>query len=98
MTRLVQDGAVDLFSLAESERKRWRKIIDYARRHHLVPEGHRIETSSFGSTGTLSIRLTTAIPTGRKRELDLPPVFVSEELDDLYPVVARLRDARVTPL
>jgi hypothetical protein len=93
VTRLVQDGAVDLFSLTESEQRRWRTTIDYAKRHHLVPEGHRIETSSFGSTGTLTIRLTTAIRTGRQRNLDLPPVIVSEQLDDLHPIVTRLRDS-----
>jgi hypothetical protein len=93
VTRLVQDGAIDLLSLTESEQRRWRKTIDYAKRHHLVPEGHRIETSSFGSTGTLTIRLTTAIRTGRQRNLNLPPVIVSEELDNLHPVIARLRDS-----
>ncbi|MBO3735538.1 hypothetical protein [Glycomyces niveus] len=93
VTRLVRDGAIDLFSLTESEQRRRRTTVDYAKRHHLVPEGHRIETSSFGSTGTLTIRLTTAIRTGRKRNLDLPPVIVSEQLDDLHPVAARLRDS-----
>ncbi|MEU5155389.1 hypothetical protein [Glycomyces sp. NPDC021274] len=91
--RLRAERIVDLLSLSEAEVDRWRKTIDYAKRHGLVPEGHRIECNH-PAASTMTVRLVAAThPTAAlKRAAQLPPVPVPGRLDQPHPVIARLRD------
>ncbi|MDA1362707.1 hypothetical protein O1R50_24010 [Glycomyces luteolus] len=57
--RLRAERIVDLLSLSEAELDRWRKTIDYAKRHGLVPEGHRIECNH-PAASTMTVRLVAA--------------------------------------
>ncbi len=91
--RLRTERIVDLLSLSAPEQGRWRKTIDYAKRHGLVPEGHRIECNQ-PVAGTMTVRLVAAVhPTAaRKRAATFPPVAVPDRLDQPHPVIAQLRD------
>ncbi|MFG3342610.1 hypothetical protein [Glycomyces sp. NPDC048151] len=91
--RLHKENPVRLLSLTEPEQDRWRKTIDYAKRHHLVPGGRFIEAST-SARGSMTIRLVSSIHPNAARKLaaSLPPVPVSERLHRPHPVIARLRD------
>lgn len=91
--RLEQERTVNLFHLSETEYSRWRKTIDYAKRHGLVPDGHSIERNKTVRDG-MSIRLVSAIHPNatRKSAVGLPPVPVPGRLHRPHPVVSRLRD------
>jgi hypothetical protein len=91
--RLRTERVVNLLSLSKAEVDRWRKTIDYAKRHDLVPEGHRIECNR-PAASTMTVRLVAAIhPTAAlKRAAQLRPIPVPDRLDQPYPVIARLRD------
>ncbi|UQS26063.1 hypothetical protein L1857_26240 [Amycolatopsis thermalba] len=78
----------------EADLARWRKIVDFAKRHDLVPEGRYIEKIRQWNQGRdLHIWLRKGRPVNVKRDgLDLPAIPVAETLRSPHPVVADLRD------
>lgn len=71
----------------------WRKIIDFAKRHNLVPDGHRIEKSHDYGGGLLIKLLPGTHANTRDQVADSPPVApMPTQLRSLHPVVKRLQD------
>ncbi|KOU44458.1 hypothetical protein ADK53_02450 [Streptomyces sp. WM6373] len=71
----------------------WRRVIDYAKRHGLVPEGKRIERIRMWN-GDLQISLVEGPHPNSRRQApdDAPPIQVPSQLRSPHPVVAALRD------
>lgn len=78
----------------QEQRTHWRKVVDYARRHDLLPAGYRIEKGMY--YGQLTIRLVQGVHANSKppAAIDLPVVAVPRMLRAPHPVVAVLRDDR----
>lgn len=91
--RLRSDRHIKLPDVSEAEHVRWRRTVDFAKRHGLVPQGNWIERSR-GYDGSVTIRLIAGEPSNLRRSKsdDLPAVPVPEKSSRLHPVVARLRD------
>ncbi|MFJ2257317.1 hypothetical protein ACIOKD_03055 [Streptomyces sp. NPDC087844] len=54
--RLVTEGRVRLADLDDGEVAEWRRVVNYAKRHGLEPQGKRIEKAGLGGRG-LEMRL-----------------------------------------
>lgn len=95
VARLVEEREIVIQGATDNVVKDWRRVIEYAKRHDLVPEGRHIETRRMWQpAGVFCISLVKGgIP---KRtpdaELDLRPVPVPQQLRSPHPVVASLRD------
>jgi hypothetical protein len=73
----------------EEDLANWRKVVDYAKRHNLLPDGHRIEKNTY--SGDLVIRLVHGAHANSKPVVtDLPPVPVPRTLHALNPVITNL--------
>jgi len=92
--RLVADELVVIKAPTDADIARWRKIVDFAKRHDLVPEGHRIEkTQQWNRDRDLHIRLIKGRHINATRDTtSLPQVPVPESLRAPHPIVAELRD------
>ncbi|WP_116201984.1 hypothetical protein [Amycolatopsis circi] len=92
--RLGTDKLVVVKAPSDDEIVRWRKVVDFAKRHDLVPEGHRIEKiRQWNRDRDLHIRLIKGSHANTRHDkTDLPSVPVPETLRSPHPVVARLRD------
>lgn len=81
-----------LEDIDSAEVAEWRKIIDYAKRHKLVPDGMRIEKLG-GNTGDLHVRLLHGTHANTSFGVDdMPVVAMPTELRGLHPVIKTLRD------
>jgi hypothetical protein len=92
--RLAAEGRVRLAELDDDEVAEWRRVVDYAKRHGLEPQGKRIEKVRFGGRG-LEILLTEGPhpnSRGQKPQVDVPVVAVPTRLSSLHPAVALLRE------
>ncbi|WP_434447597.1 hypothetical protein [Lentzea sp. E54] len=71
----------------------WRRVVDFAKRHKLLPAGTRIEKQRMYN-GDLVLRLLDGVHANSRRDTPggLRPVVVPAELRSLHPVVAALRD------
>lgn len=88
-----QDGDMVILDPSEEDVARWRMIVDFAKRHNLLPENHRIEKNRFGRQ--FRIRLIHGTHANSKSPVDdLPRVQVPQVLRALHPVVVELRDDR----
>ncbi len=79
----------------EDEVAVWRKIVDFAKRHGMVPEGHRIEkTRQYNRGRDLHIRLIKGAHANTAHQLPdgLPAVSIPETLRSPHKVIADLRD------
>lgn len=92
--RLVADRLVVIKAPTDGEIAHWRKTVDFAKRHNLVPDGHHIEKiRQWNRDRDLHIRLVKGNHANTKRETpDLPRVAVPDSLRSPHPVVANLRD------
>jgi hypothetical protein len=91
--RLLAEGRVIVHDLDEDEATEWRRVIDYAKRHNLEPEGKRIEKTSVGRRGVeFSLATGPHINTRGQSPSDMPSVRVPAQLRSPHPVVAALRD------
>ncbi|MFD7016391.1 hypothetical protein [Streptomyces sp. NPDC059928] len=79
----------------EAQVVEWRRVIDFAKRHGLVPSGKRVEKfRMFNRTRDLQISLLDGPHpnAGRQTLEDAPQVPVPAQLRSPHPVVATLRD------
>lgn len=93
--RLVADNLVVIKAPTDDELARWRKVVDFAKRHNLVPEGHRIEkTRQWNRDRDLHIRLVKGVHanTVHQAPADLTLVAVPDTLRSPHPVISELRD------
>ncbi|GAA0528930.1 hypothetical protein [Saccharopolyspora erythraea] len=92
--QLVANNRVVIEAPDEDEVARWRKVVDFAKRHGLVPEGHHVEkTRQWNRTRDLHIKLLKGSHANTKGDtLNLSRVPVPESLRSPHPVVAELRD------
>ncbi|KUN89241.1 hypothetical protein AQJ64_00735 [Streptomyces griseoruber] len=92
--RLAIEGRVRLADPDDDEVAEWRRVVNYAKRHGLEPQGKRIEKAGFGARG-LEMRLVEGPhPNSRSQRPrdDASVVPVSARLSGLHPVVVALRD------
>ncbi|MEU3337487.1 hypothetical protein [Streptomyces sp. NPDC006668] len=91
--RLVAEERVTIAEPGEDEVTEWRRVIDYAKRHGLAPQGKRIEKMLMWNRD-LQISLVTGPHANSRRESpeDAPPVRVPAQLRSPHSAVAALRD------
>ncbi|MEU9000583.1 hypothetical protein [Streptomyces sp. NPDC048551] len=91
--RLVTDRRVTITEPDDATVTEWRRVIDYAKRHSLVPESKRIESLRMWNRD-LQISLAEGPHPNslRQRPDEAPPVHVPTQLRSPHPVVAALRD------
>ncbi|WP_241779895.1 hypothetical protein [Streptomyces natalensis] len=93
--RLVAERQVIIHAPDEVQVVEWRRVIDFAKRHGLVPSGKRIEKSRmFNRIRDLQISLLEGPHpnSGQQAPEDAPQVPVPVQLRLPHPVVAALRD------
>ncbi len=92
--RLVAERKVVIEIPNDEQITNWRRVIDFAKRHHMVPAGFRVE-KQMTLWKNLEIRLIRgAHPNSTaKNKPGLPEVLVPQAVAELHPVVASLQDA-----
>ncbi|WP_240969211.1 hypothetical protein [Streptomyces sp. HNM0575] len=93
--QLTARRQVTISAPTEEEITEWRRIVDFAKRHGLVPEGRRIEKQRlFNRTRDLQISLLDGPHPNTNKESpdEAPAVPVPSQLRSPHPVVAALRD------
>lgn len=93
--RLTADSRVVIKAPTEDDIDHWRRVVDFAKRHGLVPDGHRIEKiRQWNRDRDLHINLVRGRhPNTRRTGVeDLPLVAVPQTLRAPHTVVGRLRD------
>ncbi len=89
----MAEGRVIVSDPDEDEVTEWRRVINYAKRHGLEPQGKRIEKTSFGRSG-LEMYLATGPHVNSRGQApnNAPQVRVPAQLRSPHPVVMALRD------
>ncbi|MFJ2215006.1 hypothetical protein ACIQVO_31880 [Streptomyces sp. NPDC101062] len=93
--RLVAERQVVIHEPDEAQVVEWRRVIDFAKRHSLVPSGKRVEKfRMFNRTRDLQITLLDGPHpnSGGQSPEAAPQVPVPAQLRSPHPVVAALRD------
>ncbi|MFJ5591030.1 hypothetical protein ACIQCG_14870 [Streptomyces noursei] len=93
--QLVAERQVIIHAPDQAQVVEWRRVIDFAKRHGLVPSGKRVEKfRMFNRTRDLQISLLDGSHpnAGRQTPDDAPQVPVPKQLRSPHPVVAALRD------
>ncbi|MEV0415959.1 hypothetical protein AB0I68_35685 [Streptomyces sp. NPDC050448] len=91
--RLVTDRRVTFTEPDDATVTEWRRVIDYAKRHDLLPEGKRIESLRMWNRDLQISLVEGPHPNSlRQRPDEAPPVHVPTQLLSPHPVVAALRD------
>ncbi|MCZ4102801.1 MULTISPECIES: hypothetical protein [Streptomyces] len=92
--RLVAEGRVCLADPDDDEVAEWRRVVDYAKRHGLEPQGRRIEKARFGAHGLVMRLAEGPHPNSRSQrpKADASVVPVPTRLSSLHPAVAALKD------
>lgn len=95
IAELVAESEKHIEDADEATLAEWRRVIDYAKRHHLVPEGKRIEKLN-GYGGDLTIRLLSGTHANTTFGVDAAEAIIPmpSELRSPHPVVRDLRDDR----
>lgn len=70
IARLMDQGQVVVSNPSDEEIVEWRKVVDFAKRHDMVPAGHRIEKPD--GTGTFTSRCIRVRTRTRNRRSILP--------------------------
>lgn len=91
--RLVSERRVIIRTPNDETVAKWRKTINYAKRHHLEPPGRWIEKRKEWN-GNLIIELLTGAPPNKRTDSsnEAPTVPVPSQLRAPHPVIARLRE------
>ncbi len=95
VARLVAENKVIVAGPSDEAIANWRRLIEYAKRHKLLPLGKRIETQRHWNTGRdFEIRLVDGVLESPRQgpQPDLAPVPVPTQLRTPNRVVAALRD------
>lgn len=92
--RLIAQGRVRLADLDGDEVVEWRRVVDYAKRQGLEPQGRRIEKVRFGTRGLELFLAEGPHPNARslRPKAGASVVPVPARLGSLHPAVAALRD------
>ncbi|MFB7367820.1 hypothetical protein ACFC05_37105, partial [Streptomyces hydrogenans] len=91
--RLVTDRRVTFTKPDDATVTEWRRVIDYAKRHNLVPEGKRVESLRMWNRDLQISLVEGPHPNSlRQRPDEAPHVHVPTQLRSPHPVVAALRD------
>lgn len=91
--RLGTDKRVTVTEPDDATVTEWRRVIDYAKRQSLVPEGNRIESLRMWNRDLQISLVEGPHPNSlRQRPDEAPPVHVPTQLRSPHPVVAALRD------
>src|SRR5256885_10510491 len=83
---------VDVAVPTGKELATWRRTIDFAKRHGLVPPGHRLEKQMLNKD-LLRIKLVNGVHANTKTLRELSPVPIPRSSDPTHPAVALIRDA-----
>ncbi|MDX2908121.1 hypothetical protein [Streptomyces griseiscabiei] len=92
--RLLAEGHVRFAHADDEEIAEWRRVVNYAKRHGMEPEGKRIEKVPYGRLGLEFFLAKGPHPNARSQrpKADAPTVRVPTRLASLHPVVAALKD------
>ena len=91
--RLLAEGRVRFTDPSDDEVAEWRRVVNYAKRHGMEPEGRRIEKVPYGGLGLEFFLAEGPHPNARsQRPTASGPVPVPARLVRLHPAVAALRD------
>ncbi|WP_235192893.1 hypothetical protein [Streptomyces viridochromogenes] len=92
--RLVVEGHVRFPHADDEETAEWRRVVNYAKRHGMEPEGKRIEKVPYGLRGLEFFLAEGPHPNARSQrpKADASTVRVPTRLASLHPVVAALKD------
>ncbi|MFF4760163.1 hypothetical protein [Streptomyces sp. NPDC001292] len=91
--RLLAEGHVRFAHPSDDEVAEWRRVVNYAKRHGMEPEGRRIEKVPYGRLGLEFFLAEGPHPNARsQRPKGSTPVPVPARLVSLHPVVGALRD------
>lgn len=92
VAKLIEQREVVISHPDDDELAEWRKIVDFTKRHGLVPAGHRIEKSRWYGRD-LHIRLCEGSHPNAKPSLDPSQrIEVPEHVERLHPLLAHLKD------
>ncbi|MFF3764990.1 hypothetical protein ACFYYR_13015 [Streptomyces sp. NPDC001922] len=90
---LTKDRRVTISEPDDATVTEWRRVIDYAKRHILLPEGKRIESLRMWNRDLQISLIEGPHPNSlRQRPDEAPPVRVPTQLRSPHPVVAALKD------
>ncbi|MFI5803477.1 hypothetical protein [Streptomyces sp. NPDC051561] len=91
--RLLVEKRVTVTEPDEATVTEWRRVIDYAKRHDLLPAGHRVESLRMWNRDLQISLVEGPHPNSlRRRPDEAPPVDVPTRLRSPHPVVTALRD------
>ncbi|GAB2901731.1 hypothetical protein GCM10027074_78560 [Streptomyces deserti] len=92
--RLVEEGHVRFAHADDEEIAEWHRVVNYAKRHGMEPEGKRIEKVPYGLVGLEFFLAKGPHPNARSQrpKADGPAVRIPTRLAPLHPVVAALKD------
>ncbi|MFK0020520.1 hypothetical protein [Streptomyces sp. NPDC090798] len=91
--RLLAEGHVRFAHADDKEIAEWRRVVNYAKRHGMEPEGKRIEKVPYGGPGLEFFLAEGPHPNARSQrpKTGAPAVRVPTRLVSLHPVVADLK-------
>ncbi|MEV6341325.1 hypothetical protein AB0M12_42225 [Nocardia vinacea] len=76
----------------ESALAEWRKVVDFAKRHKMIPDGCRVERSRYGRS-ELRIVLLQGVHPNAKPPIRAPTrSVVPDSIDEWHPLLAALKD------
>ncbi|MFF9773555.1 hypothetical protein ACF1HJ_07745 [Streptomyces sp. NPDC013978] len=92
--RLLAEGHVRFAHADDGEIAEWRRVVNYAKRHGMEPEGKRIEKVPYGLVGLEFFLAERPHPNARSQrpKTGASAVRVPTRLASLHPVVAALED------
>lgn len=92
--RLLAEGHVRFAHADDEEIAEWRRVVNYAKRHGMEPEGKRIEKVPYGRLGLEFFLAEGPHPNARSQrpKTGTSAVRVPTRLASLHPVVAALKD------
>ncbi|WP_413806755.1 hypothetical protein [Streptomyces sp. OE57] len=92
--RLIAEGHVRVSDPDDVDVAEWRRVVNYAKRHGMEPEGRRIERVPYGGLGLEFFLAEGPHPNARSQRsrATASEVPVPLRLASLHPVVAALRD------
>ncbi|MFJ9559456.1 hypothetical protein ACIRQQ_05365 [Streptomyces fuscichromogenes] len=92
--RLLAEGHVRFAHADDEEIAEWRRVVNYAKRHGMEPEGKRIEKVPYGGLGLEFFLAEGPHPNARSQrpKTGASEVWVPTRLASLHPVVAALKD------
>lgn len=91
--RLVIEKKIVIVRPDDQQVAHWRKVVDFAKRHSIVPEGFRIEKfTTWQKDLEISLLVGTHPNSAPTSDSGLPPIPPPEDLNDLHPVVAALEE------